>query len=73
MVLVTFCPKAIAPTNSVIVAKQPAWIKVSDFDETDVAYEFATSLAPMPQRERQKKMTPIENSQSKSCMVAMMG
>lgn len=48
IVLVTLWPSAMAPTNSVMVARHPAWISVNDFELTDVAYEFATSLAPIP-------------------------
>lgn len=35
-----------------------AWIKVKDLDETDVANEFATSLAPMFQASRKAKIKP---------------
>lgn len=42
MVLVTSCPRAMAPTNSVTVAKHPAWTRVRDLELTDVAYELAT-------------------------------
>jgi hypothetical protein len=37
MVEVTCCPRAMAPINSVIVARIPAWIKVRDHELTDVA------------------------------------
>ena len=43
MVEVTSCPNAIAPTNSVMVARHPACIRVKDLELTEVAYEFATS------------------------------
>lgn len=36
---------------------------------TLVAYELATSLAPMPQAESRKKRTPTAKSQSRSCIV----
>ena len=37
MVEVTCCPRAMAPMNSVIVARIPAWIKVRDLELTEVA------------------------------------
>jgi hypothetical protein len=37
MVEVTCCPRAMAPMNSVMVARIPAWIKVRDLELTDVA------------------------------------
>lgn len=43
MVEVTFCPRAMAPTNSVMVARMPAWTRVRERELTEVAYELATS------------------------------
>ena len=48
MVLVTRAPTSTAPANSQIPAAIIACRKVNDRDDTDVAKEFATSLAPIP-------------------------
>lgn len=47
MVLVTREPSATAPTNSVQKAKTPTMGMLSVCAATEVAYELATSLAPL--------------------------
>jgi hypothetical protein len=56
IVSVTRDPRATAPTNSVIVARKPTWNIVKVLAATDVAYEFATSFAPLPKAEKKKKI-----------------
>lgn len=48
MVPVTSCPRAIAPTNSHMVASMPACTMVKERLLTDVAKLLAISFAPMP-------------------------
>jgi hypothetical protein len=43
----TRAPTVTAPVNSITVATIMAWVRVSDREDTDVAKEFATSLAPI--------------------------
>lgn len=56
MVPVTRLPRATAPTNSVIIDKKPTWGIVKVRAATEVAYELAMSLAPLPKLLTQKKM-----------------
>jgi hypothetical protein len=54
MVEVTFAPKATAPRNSVKHARIPACHIFKVLAATDVAYELATSLAPLDADEKTK-------------------
>ena len=64
MVEVTRAPKATAPTNSVHAASIPAWGIVSVRAATEVAYEFATSFAPLPKALKTKAMVVKARIQS---------
>lgn len=46
MVSATRPPTPMAPANSHIVANTMACLRVTEWEETDVAQEFATSFAP---------------------------
>ena len=46
--MVTFEPMSNAPKNSQMDAMTTACLTVRAFEPTDVAKQFATSLAPMP-------------------------
>ena len=58
MVSATREPTRTAPRNSQKVAMIMACVRVRDLDETEVANELATSLAPMFQASMKAKMTP---------------
>lgn len=60
---VTREPKATAPTNSVMDARIPACHIFKVRAATDVAYELATSLAPLEAEEAMKAMVVIAKIQ----------
>lgn len=59
MVEATRAPTRTAPRNSHKAAAMQACRRVSDLDETEVAKELATSLAPMLKASKAQKMVPI--------------
>lgn len=61
MVSATRAPTSTAPRNSQSAAAKQACFIVNERDETDVAKEFATSLAPMLNASRAAKIVPIAN------------
>src|SRR4051794_1499438 len=64
IVPVTREPSATAPKNSVPEARTPACHIFRVRAATDVAYEFATSLAPLEADERTKAMVVMARIQS---------
>ena len=64
MVSVTRAPSATAPTNSVIVARKPTWVMLKVLVAPEVAYELATSLAPLPKADRKNAIVVIARIQS---------
>ena len=73
IVLVTREPRATAPINSVQAARKPTCTMVRVRAATEVAYELATSLAPLPNAEQQKKMVIRAKIQSYLCRVGIAG
>jgi hypothetical protein len=63
IVPVTREPRATAPRNSVKQARIPAWYILSVRAATDVAYEFATSLAPLEAEDATKAMVVMARIQ----------
>lgn len=61
IVSATRAPTSTAPKNSQTAAARHACFIVSERDETDVAKELATSLAPMLKASRAVKIVPIAN------------
>ena len=51
-------PTRTAPTNSMTVAISMACTSVRDLEDTDVAKELATSLAPILQASKKAKSMP---------------
>lgn len=61
IVSATRAPTSTAPRNSQRAAARQACLIVRDRDETEVAKELATSLAPMLNASRAEKIVPMAN------------
>ncbi len=72
MVDVTRDPIATAPTNSVMEARIPACHIFSVRAATDVAYELATSLAPLDAEEKTKAIVVMARIQLYFCKAGAM-
>ena len=64
MIPVTRLPRATAPTNLVIMDRMPTYGIVSVRAATEVAYELAKLLAPLPKLLMQKKIRMMATIQS---------